>query len=86
MTIDKLRLLRSILLRSAAIGAVFQLFQVAVTVGAWDFWTGLVIRLFHLDAKTLSSEVLRYFIDVKFLLIFVLLIPGLAIHWTIRKE
>jgi hypothetical protein len=86
MTLETLRLLRNVLLRSFVVGVVFALLMLIAMLVAWPFWTSLAMTWFRTDAATLSALVLRLFIDIRFYLVFVLLTPGLAIHWTIRSE
>jgi hypothetical protein len=86
MTLETLRLLRNVLLRSFVIGAVCALVMLIAMLVAWPFWTGLAMTWFRTDEANLSAVVLRLFIEIRFYLVFVLLTPGLAIHWTIRSE
>lgn len=86
MTLDLLRLLRNILLRSVVVGLIIALLLAAVTFGAWDTWTGTATKWFHTDEATLVPLVINFFVDIRFFLLFVLLTPGLAIHWTLTKE
>jgi hypothetical protein len=85
-TCELLRLLRNILLRSVVIGVVFALILGVLTIAGWQTWIGLTMRWFHTDEATLTPLVLKFFIDIRFFLLFFLLTPGLAIHWTLKKE
>jgi len=86
MTLDSLRLLRNILLRSVVVGLAFALFMVVATISGWNTWTQLVSTWFHADQATLTQLVLQFFTEIRFFLVFILLTPGLAIHWTIKRE
>lgn len=86
MTLDSLRLLRNILLRSVIIGIAFAILLALVTFGAWNSWIGLATKLFHTNEAQVSSLVLTLFTEIRFYVIFVLLTPALAIHWTLKKE
>ncbi len=86
MTLDTLRLFRNILFRSVAVAIILALLLAAVTFGAWDWWTGLAAAMFHTDEATLSSFVLGFFVEVRFYVLFVLLTPAVAIHWTLVRE
>jgi hypothetical protein len=83
---ETLRLLRNVLLRSFAIGVGFALLMLIGLLVAWPLWSGIAINWFHTDQVTLSAAVLGLFIQIRFYLVFVLLTPGLAIHWTVRSE
>lgn len=86
MNLESLRLLRNILLRSVVIGMAFALFFAAVTFGAWDAWIGNVTKWCHTDEAHIGSLILTFFTEIRFLLVFLLLTPALAIHWTIKRE
>jgi len=86
MALETLRLLRNVLLRSFVVGAVFALVMLIAMFVAWPFWTSLAMAWFRTDEANLSAVVLRLFVDIRFYLVFVVLTPGLAIHWTIRSE
>jgi hypothetical protein len=77
--------LRNVLLRWVALGIVLALLLGLATFGAWDWWIGMALILFHLDEATLARIVLDFFSDVRFLLLFLLLAPALSLHWTIRN-
>ncbi len=86
MALETLRLIRNILLRSFLIGAAIDLVQIVATLTAWSFWISLASAVWHTDEPHLSAVALNYFTLTKFFLVFVLLAPGLAIHWTIKSE
>ena len=83
---ETLRLLRNVLLRSFAIGVGFALLMLIGLLVAWPLWSGIAISWFHTDEARLSTAALGLFIQIRFYLVFVLLTPGLALHWTIRSE
>jgi len=86
MTIETLRLTRDILLRIFIIGFVFALLLGLVTMVGWNTWLGLAGDWFQTDPATLTPLVLKFFLNVRFFLLFLILAPALAIHWTLRKE
>lgn len=86
MTLDSLRLLRNILLRSAALCYAFMIVSALIWVPLSDTWTGLTSNLYLVPAETVHNIVVWFLTAAKFLAIFVLLIPGLALHWTIKRE
>ena len=86
IALDTLRLLRNILLRCFAIGVVFALLMLVVTLAAWPVWTGLAMQWFHADQAQLANIVLAFFTGIRFYFLFILLAPALALHWTIRNE
>ena len=87
MTLDSLRLLRNVLLRTVVINFVFSYSSLLVTFAFWDTWTGLLSQWFHIAPESFSrTTMLYFFVAVKFFNIFVLLAPALALHWTIKRE
>lgn len=87
MTFDSLRLVRNILLRTVVISVVFNYTALIVTYVFWDVWAGLIAQWFHLTPDALSRSVMLYFfVSVKFCVIFGLLAPALALHWTLKRE
>jgi H+/Cl- antiporter ClcA len=86
MTSQTLRLVRNIVLRSFAIGAAIAVLQVIATLVFWNFWISVASAWWHTDEAHLSSLALNYYTQLRFFLVFVLLVPGLAIHWTVKDE
>lgn len=86
MTLDTLRLIRNILLRSVVVGLGFTILLAAAIFGGWNCWIGMATQMFHTTESALSNLVLDFFTAIRFFLVFVLLTPALAIHWTIKRE
>ena len=86
MTLDDLRLIRNILLRSFVIGVGLAVIFLILTFAGWQWWMPIATGLFHTQESTISPLVLGFFINLRFFLLFFLLTPALAIHWTIKKE
>lgn len=86
MTLDSLRLIRNILLRAAIVCYAFALLMALSTIALWDTWTALTSQWFHTAPETLGPMILYFFSAIKFYAIFILLVPGLAIHWTLKRE
>lgn len=86
MSLNSLRLLKNILLRSVLIGVGFTLLFALVTFGAWDAWIVPATRILHTSQSEISNLVLTLFTEIRFFLVFVLLSPALAIHWTLKAE
>jgi sterol desaturase/sphingolipid hydroxylase (fatty acid hydroxylase superfamily) len=86
MTLDTLRIVRNVLLRTFVVGCVFALLLALVTFGAWDCWVSSAMRMAHTDEATLVPVVLSFFAQLRFFLVFIVLAPALALHWTIKRE
>ena len=85
MTLESLRLLRNILLRSVLVGIGLRSSGIACS-GAWDTWIRPITQLCRTDEAHVSSLVLTLFTEMRFFSVFVLLTPALAIHWTIKRR
>jgi hypothetical protein len=83
---ETLRLIRNILLRTFVIGLAIALILGVVTMTGWMTWMGLASEWFHTDAATLTPIILGFFVQIRFFLLFIVLAPALAIHWTLKKE
>jgi hypothetical protein len=86
VSIDALRLVRNILLRSFVIGIVFAIVYLVLTLAFWNTWVALAMAWWRTDEQHLSALVLNFFTTLRFYLVFVLLVPALAIQWTISSE
>jgi hypothetical protein len=86
MPLDTLRLIRNILLRSFVIGVGIAIVLGLATLAFWGFWIGLATTWLRTDEHYLSGVVIWFFTTIRFFLLFVLLTPGLALHWTYRSE
>lgn len=86
MTLDSLRLIRDILLRSAAVCYLFIILTAIIWLPLSDTWTGLTASWYHITPEQVHNLVVGFFSIAKFYAMFVLLVPGLALHWTIKRE
>lgn len=86
MTLDSLRLWRNILLRSAALSYAFLMLSALIWLPFSDTWTGMTSSCYHITPETVHNIVVYFLSVAKFFAIFVLLVPGLALHWTIKRE
>jgi hypothetical protein len=86
MNIENLRLTRNILLRSAVICYAFLLLSALMWLPFADTWTNLTTSMYHVTPEHVHNLIIDYLSIAKFFSIFFLLVPGLAIHWTIKRE
>lgn len=86
MIYDTLRLIRNILFRIFVIGTVIALGLGLVTLTSWTTWMGIASQWFHTDTATLTPIVLKFFMDIRFFLLFIVLAPALAVHWTLKRD
>lgn len=83
--LERLRLIRNVLLRTFVVGFVIALVLGLVTMMGWVKWMTMASAWFHTDPATLTPLVLNFFLDIRFFLLFIVLAPALAMHWTIKK-
>jgi hypothetical protein len=87
MNLESLRICRNVLLRTFVIGLGVALLYGAATLIGWRTWSGLLVDRWHLvDAATARVIVVAWFAGIRFFLVFVLLVPALALHWTLKRE
>ena len=85
MTYDNLRLIRNLLLRTFVVGLGITLLLALLTFSLWDTWVPIVERMFHTNIEFLTPIVVEFFMQVRFFLLYIVLAPALAIHWTLKK-
>ena len=83
---EKIIFLRNVFFRAFVIGVVFALLLFAVTFAFWSTWSALVLHLFKVDERELGRIVLLFFTLVRLVLVFLFLVPALALHWTAKKR
>ena len=87
MNYEALRILRNVFLRAFVIGVAMALVYGATTLLGWGMWSSLVTERWHLvDARAFGILTLAWFSALRFFLVFGLLVPGLALHWTLQRE
>ncbi len=86
MTYETLRLVRNLLLRGFVAGLGITLVLALVTMSFWNTWMDVATVWFRTDAATLTPIVLQFFVAVRFFLLYILLVPALALHWSLKKD
>ena len=85
-TYETVRLIRNTLFRAFLIGIIFALLYFGAYYGWRTYWDGLMVDRWGLiDEKSLHVLVIDFFGLIRFYLVFVLLIPALALHWTLMR-
>lgn len=85
MDYEKIIFFRNFFVRAFIIGVVFALFYFIVTYSFWDTWASWATHVFKTDEKELGRVVLMFFVELRLVLVFLFLVPGLAFHWMARK-
>jgi hypothetical protein len=83
---ETVRLIRDILLRTLLISLIIVFLFVGVYYGGRRYWDSLLVeRLSLIDQSSLNVIVVSFFALIRFYLVFILLAPALALHWTLRR-
>jgi len=85
MDYEKIIFFRNFFLRAFIIGVVFALFYFIVTYAFWETWASWATHVFKTDEKELGRVVLMFFVELRLVLVFLFLVPGLAFHWMARR-
>jgi hypothetical protein len=84
MDYGKIIFFRNFFVRAFIIGVVFALFYFIVTYAFWDTWASWATHVFKTDEKELGRVVLMFFVELRLVLVFLFLVPALALHWMAR--
>ncbi|MBI3591423.1 MAG: hypothetical protein HY094_08635 [Candidatus Melainabacteria bacterium] len=82
---QNLILFRNIFLKTFVVGLLFAIFLFVMTATFWDFLCSIAFSKFHISEENLGKIILGSFVNLRFYLIFVLLTPGIALHWVIKS-
>jgi amino acid permease len=83
---DKIIFFRNFLFRAFIIGAAFALFCFIVTYAFWNTWASWVPSFFKVDEKEFGRLMLVFFMTLRIVLVFLFLVPALALHWMAKKK
>jgi len=83
---ETVRMLRNIFLRAFVVAVALALVFAFITFTFWDAWMGFATSHFRTDAATLTPIAIQSFAQLRFFVWFLLLTPGLALHWTLKAE
>ena len=86
MTKETLQTLRNILLRTLLVSVAFAVLMATVYYTGRSHWDRMIADHWQLiDQPSLNLVVVGFFTLVRFYLVFVLLAPALALHWTLKR-
>jgi hypothetical protein len=86
MSYPGLRIARCILLKAFLIGFVMHLIFAAIVLCGSNFWMPMVSTVWHIsDPQWYWKIAAEWFAVSKFFLFYILLVPGLAIHCTLKR-
>lgn len=76
---------KSILFKTFLTGLAFALIIFLLTMKFWDKWSFIVSSRFLLSQKELGELFVNSMLYTRFYLIFVILVPAIAIHWHLKN-
>jgi len=83
---EAIQIFRDILFRTFVISAVIALLMASVYYGGRDCWDNLIVNRWGLiDQASLNVVAVSFFLLIRFYLVFLLLAPALALHWTFKR-
>lgn len=77
--------IRNFLFKMFIVGVIFAIFLFVMTWSLWDFWSSFIYSKFLVTEKELGALIVNFFIWLRFYLIFLILVPVIALHWTIKS-
>ena len=83
---QKLILIRDFFLKTFVVGLGFAILLFVMTAIFWDKWSGFLYAKFQVPQKELGVLVVDSFLHLRLYLIFVILVPGIAMHWLIKSR
>jgi len=83
---ETIQIFRNILFRTFLISVVFALLMASVYYGRRDYWDNLIVNRWGLiDQSSLNVVAVSFFSLIRFYLVFLLLSPAFALHWTLKR-
>jgi hypothetical protein len=86
MEYEKIIFFRNFFFRAFVIGLAFALFYLIATYLFWDTGVSWATHFFKVDEKEFGRLVLLFFMELRVVLVFLFLVPALALHWMARKK
>ncbi len=83
---QKLIFIRDLLFKTFIVGFGLAIFIFVMTVTFWDKWSGFLYAKFLVPRAELGRLVVDSFLYLRLYLVFVILAPGIAIHWLINSK
>ncbi len=83
---QKLILIRDFLLKTFVVGFIFAILLFVMTATFWDKWSNFVYAKFFVPKEELGHLVVDSFLHLRLYLIFVILVPGIAMHWLVKSK
>ena len=76
---------RNLLFRVFAVGVIFALLYVVLTFSFWNTWVS-VFAMWGMEEKEAAMMMVASFTLLRIILVFLILVPAIALHWTSRTS
>lgn len=86
MDTTQLIYLRNFFFKAFLIGLVAFFILLIGTALLWEQWSFLILEIFKVDEPTLGKMVVNSFLNSRMIIIFLLLVPAIALHLVIKKS
>jgi hypothetical protein len=86
MEYERIIFFRNFFFRAFVIGLAFALFYLIATYLFWDTGVSWATHFFKIEEKEFGRLVLLFFLELRVVLVFLFLVPALALHWMARKK
>ncbi len=83
---QKLILIRDFLFKTFIVSLGFAILLFVMTTIFWDKWSGFIFAKFLVPKDKLGELVVDSFLHLRLYLLFVILTPGIAMHWLIKTK
>ena len=83
---DKIILLRNIFFRAFVIGVALAVLLFVLTILLWSTFAPWALQFFKVDERSLGQAVLLFFLHIRLVVLFLFLVPALALYWTGKKS
>lgn len=85
METEKIIFWRNLFFKTFVIGVLIAILFFIITVACLNTWLPWAENLFKLDGKEIKKSVFDFFLNMRIVILFFLLAPALALHWTTKK-
>jgi len=82
----KIIFIKNTLFRSFIVGCVFYVLILIITLGFWNTWACLVKSVFSVGEAEFGNTILLFFVMIKVILVFLMLVPAVALQWMAKKK
>ena len=76
---------RNLLLRVFVVGVIFGILYLILTISFWDTWVS-VFGMWKIEEKDAAMLMAASFTLLRIILVFLLLVPAVALHWTSKTN